>query len=266
MKGDFGIQRKFHSKREQQRRIRFYLICAVSVFVLALSAYGILYSGSFNIQRVDVSGTQALSASDIQRNVEVGMVRPHVFSVSGLNIFLFSTQSAEAALLDMFPRIVSVRVARHIFSRSVSVNISEQQATGLLCGPDGECYLFNADGLVFAQATEANHSLLVVKEDPLPPISLPNQKYSSATIQFMSDVKRYVKDRAGVDLLSFTLMNPYGDIEADTSAGDKIYFSMDYGADKQGEILKNVLTQNIKDQAQGLAYIDLRIENRAYYK
>ena len=58
------------------------------------------------------------------------------------------------------------------------------------------------------------------------------------------------------------------------SEGAAFYFASDWflilnqkiDLDYQFQVLRNVLDQSIGNQAPNLAYIDLRLKNRAYYK
>ena len=55
------------------------------------------------------------------------------------------------------------------------------------------------------------------------------------------------------------------DLKAKTSAGWYIYFNPAYSVDAQIRALEMVLENEIKD-SNSLEYIDLRIDNRVYYK
>lgn len=266
MKDDFGIQRKFHSKRTQQRRFRVFLYFLCVIAALSLLVYGIFFSGFFDVGEVSVSGMQAVAANDIRQKILDRMVSPHLFSISGRNIFLFSPDDAEAILTKNYPRIGSVSVSRNFFTRNIMVSVMERAASGVACDPQNTCFLFTAGGLMFADATGTDPSLPLVKEDSFGPVSLPRQEIAPHIVKFISDIKEYARDFAGVSIQSFSLMNQYGDIEADTAGGYHVYFTDSYDAEKQARVLKNLLISQIKDQAQHLEYIDLRVENRAYYK
>ena len=58
-----------------------------------------------------------------------------------------------------------------------------------------------------------------------------------------------------------------GDLRVETSEGWKIYFNKNLGSKKTFEMLKVILANNIdQEKRANLEYIDLRVNNKAYYK
>jgi len=73
-----------------------------------------------------------------------------------------------------------------------------------------------------------------------------------------------VKQKINLEVTSLTVISPIADdLEVLTAKeGWKIYLDATRDADKQLDILKKLLAQGIKPKE----YIDLRIENRVFYK
>jgi len=69
-----------------------------------------------------------------------------------------------------------------------------------------------------------------------------------------------------VSISYFSFLNDDGDIEAQTDKGFKIIMTANGQAEEQARVIKSVLDNEIKDKISALDYIDLRVENRAYYK
>jgi len=91
-------------------------------------------------------------------------------------------------------------------------------------------------------------------------------KYSKATVDFIDNMKEKLFEKTGVGITHFTFLNGDGDIEAQTDKGFKIMMTVDGRSEEQARVIKSVLENEIKDKINALDYIDLRVENRAYYK
>lgn len=266
---DFGIQRHFHQKRQKRRRIRLFLYCSVAVVLFAALLYVPFFSGYFNVKNVSVSGTEAIPSESVRKTVTDMLDEPALLILARRSIFLFSTREAEQRLEKEFSRIETVSVSKRPFSREIAVAIVERQSAGIACGKNAgdACFYFDKNGALFAEAPfTVGASLLLVKEDALRPSELPHAQYTKEAVAFMFRIKEYARDFGGVTVESFSFLNHYGDVEALCVEGFKILFSMEQDGTKQAQVLKHLLAEEIKDNIAKLDYIDLRVENRAYYK
>lgn len=270
MKNNFGIQRQLQQKRVRRRRVRFFFYLCLAVSCIAAFLYFVFFSGYFLIQKISFYGGEVITAADAEKAMNLVLDEPVFLTLRRRNVFLFSTAAAERALVDYFPRIAAVRVSRKFFTKEIMVTITERQTAGIACGKkeNSSCFYFDDSGVLFADAPViTGASVLVIKDDNLPPpAALPFGQYAKEAIAFIRDAKQATRDSAGVTILSFSFTNEYGDIEAVTLGGYAILFSMERDASSQARIVKNILAVEIKEQAEKLDYIDLRVENRVYYK
>ena len=95
---------------------------------------------------------------------------------------------------------------------------------------------------------------------------LPNHKYLESQIWLIGFLKSKALAQNNITLRYFSFLNNHGDISAETTQGFKIFFNSQIVPAEQIKVLGGILDKEIKDQTSNLDYIDLRVENRAYYK
>ncbi len=263
MRNDFGIQRQFHEKQLKRRRVRLFLY----LFSLAAAVYAPFFGGYLDARRVSVSGSEVIAPEAVEKVVSDMLGEPIAFSLQKVNLLLFSPKEAEERILAAFPRLRAADVSRKFLSREIEVRVSEREPAGVACDEQRVCFYFDEGGVLFAEAPLiTGAAMLTVKETSLAGVSLPQAQYPAEKLAFMTRFKEDARERAGLTIDSFSLTNKFGDMEATVVEGFRILFTTEQDSAKQAQILKNLLAEEIKEQAARLDYIDLRVENRAYYK
>lgn len=255
-------------RRSQRQKRKFYFFGSlVGVIVIAVF-YFVFFSGIFIIRGIDVIGTDVISVRDVQAVAAEFLSGKTLFVFPHENILLFSSASAAERLREVFPRADAVSVKKNVWRRTAVVTIEERKPAGVVCAQGSDqCVYFDAEGVVFAAApTIASASLLRIEESNLDTGRFPQEKYAAELVQFITEAKKHMQEKARATITSFAFMNGYGDVEARTQEGYAIFLNTAQGAEEQAQIFKNIIATEIKDQMPALEYIDLRVENRVYYK
>lgn len=254
--------------RKQKKRRLLYGSFFVSIFIGVF--YLLFFSGYCDIRGITVSGAEKIDEGAARAVVADMFGARSLFFFSYRNFLIFPTDEAARAVKEKFPAIDSVDVGRKIWGAKIVVAIVEREPVAIVCGKKEQdaCMYLDSEGVVFAVAPRiVGASVLRIEEESLSAITgFPIQKYVSEAMDFIARVKRDVREKVGITIETFVFLNEYGDVEAHTQEGFTIWFSMKQDAELQAQILKNLLAAEIKDQAPNLEYIDLRVENRAYYK
>lgn len=260
---DYIRQQKF---RRQKRK--FYFFGALAATVVIASVYFLFFSGLFDIRGIEVKGAEVIGQNEVQAIVSELFHETSLFVLTHENIFLFSSPAAAERVRTAFPRIADISVTKRFWTRTVSVAISERQPAGVSCVKKTErCVYFDLSGIAFAAApTIASASLLRIEENDLRGSQFPYEQYTQELVEFVATAKKQMQEKAHATIISFSFMNGYGDVEARTQEGYVIFLNTAQGAEEQAQIFKNIIATEIKDQMPMLEYIDLRVENRAYYK
>lgn len=253
---------------KQKKRLILYSSFFISVFIGLF--YVLFFSGYCDVRGIAVSGTETIQTDAVRVVVADAFTKRSLFIFSNKNFLFFPAHETARAVKERFPSIDSIDVSRKIWGARVVVAIVERKPVGIVCGKKEQdaCMYFDTGGVVFAVAPRiVGASVLRIEEESLGDITgFPVQKYSADAVGFVTLTKKHVSEKAGITVETFVFLNEYGDVEARTQEGFLILFSMKQDAELQAQILKNLLAAEIKDQAPNLEYIDLRVENRAYYK
>lgn len=261
-----------HLKQKKARKQKRRLILFSSFFIsLCIGLfYFFFFSGYCDVRSIAVSGTKTIHTDEVRAVVASAFDGRSLLIFSRRNFLFFPVHETARAVKEKFPAIDSIDVSRKLWGAKVVVVIVEREPAGIVCGKleQDACMYFDEGGVVFAVAPRIiGASVLRIEEESLGEITgFPAQKYSADTINFITLAKNLVSEKTGITVETFVLLNEYGDVEARTQEGFLILFSMKQSAELQAHILKNLLATEIKDQAPNLEYIDLRVENRAYYK
>ena len=130
------------------------------------------------------------------------------------------------------------------------------------------CYYFDKNGVAYAETGSSEGFILIsVKDNRERQIRLGE---SVAPLDWISniDTARELLKEGGLDISGFVIpADGFDEFDAKTSFGWPILFSHSTDVGKQISVLFNVLKNKItSSQRVSLEYIDLRIQDRIYYK
>lgn len=130
-----------------------------------------------------------------------------------------------------------------------------------------KCFYVDREGVVFEEAPLTFGALIVlVKDFSGDEISLGARIAEPKTVKFILDARDWLAKNSDVSLAEFSIDKEDRQLRGLTSDGWQIVFNDSQTAAEQGFIIKKILEQEIKDKRRDLEYVDLRIENRIYYK
>lgn len=264
-------EKKF--KKKKRKALSYGFLFLLVIFSLG---YFFLVSGYFAVSDVLVEGSDMAPADDIRITVESFFPQKYLFMLSAHNVFLFPLHEAENKLQDAFPAIAEARITREFrpfrFTEGSSgsrlrVVIAERPRAAVACDASPRCFIADDAGVLFAPTPViSGASVIMILENDLSGVVVPLKKYPSEFMDFIVRVKTAAFDLAGIAFDSFTRMDDYGDVVAHSTGDFRVFFTTSRQADKQAQILKSILTKMVQSDVAKLDYVDLRVENRAYYK
>lgn len=224
------------------------------LFLIGGLAYVLFFSPLFEIKEIKISGNRVISSEEITD------------ALNQDNFFLITESKLREILISKFSRIASVDISKDIFKRSIKLGIVERKEAGIFC--KGECYYIDKEGVIFEEAPQTSGTLiLVIKDYSEGEAEIGKNVIGKEFMTELIDLKSYLLSRLGLKVLDFIIEpDPLKDLKIDTNEGWYILFDKSRDFKNQLEALELVLEKKIKEGREGLEYIDLRIENRAYYK
>ena len=258
----------YNHKLQKKKRMRHLIYASFVLLMICLFFYTLFFSNRFSIKDIKIFGAESIPESLLKAEIAGALdMRSFVF-LKNTNIFVMPSDFLRNELKVKFPKIKTVLVEKNIFKREVSFIIAERKATGITCKNDILCFYFDSEGVIFnSSPVILGAQVLKIIDDTInADMILPNHKYLESQIGLIGFLKNKTLAQNNITLRYFSFLNNHGDILAETAQGFKIFFNSQIVPAEQIKVLGGILDKEIKDQTSNLDYIDLRVENRAYYK
>ena len=248
----------------QKRRVIFLRKLIIGAFILTVflvAAWGIFWAPFLRIQNIEIKNypNEAAVKDNISRRLE----SKNMLFLPSSNFFLVSSVKIADSLKTGGFGLAEVKKE---FPKTLVVNFSESKPWLIFCGKE-ECFYVNESGVLEDIAPKFS-------KNPLPEIIINNDLKSSKYLgenvldesqaRFLRVAFDYLKSAgAEADKIEF---QESGNTKIFLKEGWFIYFSL--GADplKTFSDFVLLLNEKIKDNRETLEYIDLRFENKAFYK
>ena len=268
---------------------------------LAGAVYLFVFSPVFKIAEIKMSGNNLIASEQIESTVRSVLQSKILKIIPSDTTLALIGERIKKDILKAYPEIATVDIKRESIS-GLAVTVTEKQAAAVIClsaapspsatlspspflsaspiassfsvehsqeklPESGQCFFTDGAGLIYRGAPEISGTLLpTFYSDNAQLLQIGSAAISSTTLQFSLVLKKELR-QAGVDLTGFILNDDVTpELKAFTSEGWLIYFDRERPALTQAKILETLLNGEIKDKRATLQYVDLRVEDRAYYK
>ena len=243
------------------------LISLAFFCLLAGSAYFLIWSPVLWIKEIEV---RPLASSMSVKEIVQENLDEKIWQVIPQKSFLLvPLEKIRKEILERFPEIKEVVISKKIPNLLI-VEVSERQSIGIWCQTEStttepvirQCFCLDKEGIIFRESPLISGSFILnIFNFKKEPAVLGEKVASPEMVDFI------LKTAQGLFLKidNFEIISPE-DLRARTSDGWQIYFNPTYSANRQINALKTVLKEKIKENANSLEYIDLRIDGRVYYK
>ncbi len=292
MRGDIYIDERERRKRRRFLKFKIYAVVFLFSILLVGVAYVIIYSQLFQIKNIiQVNGD--LTPADADQLI--GNLKNFFVSQSKIAGFLGSDNILiwNKEILAKFPKapeIAELTIEKDYFKREIKINVKKREKFGVWCVTaqkyaeftqnnaevprDSEssqresaeqCSWFDKKGVIFAETPQLEGQLINRVED-----------FSSRTLElgdlvleekFLPNLIKIfdVLDKSGLKIKSLRLEDlQFQEIIADSLSDSlpKIYFSLRFDPTSNLVAVESLKSFGLEK----IEYVDLRVENRAYYK
>lgn len=248
-------------QKRKKRKVRTAFLAASSLTaVTVFIVYALFFSGWFLVKDIRVSGNNETSEGEIKK-------------ITGRfsNILFANPEKIKRALENEFPIIERVNVSKNFFRKSLTVEVGEREAIGIWCPSTSSgqaCFYFDGDGVFFKAAPKFSGEVLINIEDGrIRNFNLTGSFDDKGLLEKLNSAKSILDDLKFIGYRNFFL--PEGSFEfwIKTSEGWPVYLDKESDVATQLVALKKFLEEKISpDRRQSLQYVDLRVNNRIYYK
>lgn len=263
-----GYSPRQRSRRDREKKPiswKSKLIVAWILFLILALSYLLFFSPVFEIKEIKVSGNQAIDSENIQSSLDDFLYKKTLIFFDRNNIFLATSNKLRETLIKDFPRILFIEVNKSIFKKTIDLEITERKGAGIFC--KNECYYIDKYGVIFEEAPQTSGTLiLLIKDHSERDIEMGMEVIEKEFMAELIELRARLFDKFNLRVLEFIVETiPYKDLKVNIHEGWYILFDKSRDLKNQLQALELVLAEKIEER-ENLEYIDLRIENRVYYK
>ena len=270
--------RNFSGRERKRKMISKGFLKKTGFFVLLIAflgtvIYALFFSTFVKISKIEINGVVSINADLIRQDIAARLNGKYFNLIEKNNILFVNDDNLQDALRNKYEKIESIQVKK-VFPNGIKIMIEERTPAMILCS-NGECFVVDTAGFTYMRYdSNANdvqlNGLMRLTDNGNKSIKFKNNFLTKEYVKYIMDIQSGVKDDLGIDL-SLDCQTPQlisGDIRVMTTDGWWIYFDSSRPVQKELEMLKAVLTEKIDKEGQrsNLEYIDLRIDNKVYYK
>lgn len=251
-------------------RIFFYFLFTVFVGVVI---YAILFSPFLAVGRVEINKLDKIEQSEVFAVAQSVYQGKYLGIFPKMNFLLFPENTLSSVLMDNFKRIKKINIRKE-FPDSVFVHIEERESLLLWCDNFGECFIVDEDGVAYQnvkldskEALENDLIKIYSQEDRR--VFEGERILAAEKVAFLMSVESVIERSAEIDILSeIHIKSRVADeIMLKNSEGWDILVSTTFPLEQAGDFMRILLEKEINSENRGrLEYVDLRVENRIYYK
>lgn len=268
--------KKRYIKNRVKKRKRWFWILVLAILFISVFIYFFVFSPGFQVDSVVIYGNHKTRADEIRRaifsGVTINLIELGTLKISSKSVFLVNKKDVEKRILQELPVVESITVQKKL-PQELVVNIIERESIGIYCGKIDlmeQCFIFDKNGILFENAHLLEDSLPIVRKSnadqdhPELGQKILSEDVTSAFLKICNSFKSI----PNIEALEAETPNP-DRLNVLTNEGWQIYFGLgeEDSIDNQLIKLQLLLSEEISTEARKtLQYIDLRFEDRAYYK
>jgi len=222
----------------------------VILILIAGLVYFFLFSSYFKIKNIYIVG-----AGDFENKVS-DIINQNLAQKS--NFFLFPTNLVEVQIAKEYPIFSKVKIYKGI-PDALKVDLQTRNAV-LICHSNGDDFLIDSEGIAFKGNTIPDN---IAKVNINRTINLGDKVFSKNFVSFVSDLWNNFPLKTNLKITKIDVPETDYVVNVYTDKGWYAIFDTTKSAQKQIDNLVLIL-QQIGDQP--IQYIDLRLENKIYYK
>ncbi len=244
--------------------VRFIFLCFLGTVI-----YVFFFSSFLTLGNIEIRGTNLLDKNEIKGKINKQYQGKYLGIIDKKNFFLFQEDLIEKNLKNDYKIIREARLEKKLPNR-VTIVIEEKKPSLIICSD--VCWIIDEKGVAFSKQEDANF-----ETDNLPVFSgvqgsLVNENekiLKQDYLNFILNLRKEIQEKVGIKLSKeVSTPNIYsGDIRIKTEENWIILVNENIGAEKEVAMLSLVLEkESALENRNELEYIDLRTENRVYYK
>ena len=271
VRGGIYFDEKLERRRKRMLKIKIYAGLAAFFVLLIGAGYLIIYSSFFRITRININNTQIDADKTVENLKSFFVGQSKIAEFLGPENILIWKPEKISEFIKNYPQIAELKIEKNYFGREIKISVLERERFGIWCQlttndqrpTTNDCWWFDKKGVIFSEALKAEGQL-INKVDDFSGRFL-NLGEPALEEKFLSNLIKIfeILEKSGLKIKSLKLENlEFQEIVTDSPLMPKIHFSLRINPEFALAALESIK----KIGLEKIEYIDLTVENRAYYK
>lgn len=260
----FYLDERERRKQRQSRKLKIYGGIAVFLFLIFGIGWLIVYSSVFQIKNIELisANNESIGAGLIDDFKDFLVQQSKIAEFLGANNILIWQNKNNESFLKNHPEIADLTIIKKYFERKIEILINKREKSGMWCFGE-KCWWFDKEGTLFEEAPIASGELIYkVNDFSDRELSFGGKAMEKSFIDNLLKIFE-VLDKAKLGVKTLRLNNlALQEMTVESSKLPKIYFSLRFDPGFGVNIFESLK----KIGLDKIEYIDLRVENRGYYK
>jgi len=238
---------------------------------LGVAVYAIVFSPFLRMETIRVDGAVDVSVSDIEQMIREDVAGKYFSIIPQDTMLMIAKSRIEMDLKNRFKKIRSAEVTR-VFSHTLVVHIEERKTLVVWCSAD-QCFYIDEDGYAYAPVDTSTQTLyrggvLTITDESAQAVDADTPVLDPDFVRFTADIQEKLHQQLGIEVSAegSTPSRFSDELNVKTTEGWTLFFNVRVPIENSLHTLQLLLKKEISDERRHrLKYIDMRIENRAYY-
>ena len=259
------------SRRKARRIHRLVILFSISA-ALVLSVYLALFSELPAVRVIELSGFPEEYRQSVQDGADSFLQQKRLLVLSAGNFFLFDRTGLRKRLLSEMPELEKVHFGYQLSQKKITLTGVLRKPVALICRKDEalaseNCFYSDSSGMLFSLRGQAQATGLRIDDEQALDFSLGKSYVPPEVFTFLDE---FFKQSGGEPRFSGIVFGKdaflANYIKVKTAAGWELLLGYKLRPKVLAEHLNRLLTQEVGEKSGQLEYIDLRFEDKAYYK
>lgn len=248
--------------RKKRTAFRFKIYLAgfgLAILMLGLG-YALVYSPVLKIDKFVIQDSERLSDESVLAILKPLVLKSRIANFLGWHNFL-AWSKGEVDVSGT--ALLTAEIDKGWLTRSIIIEVKERERFGIWCIKNERCYWMDKSGVVFEEAPLTEGGLILkVYDSQKSELSLGSQIVDDRFINNLIVILENLND-LNISVKKIIFNRQLQELEVDAYNGPEIFFSIRFNPTLNINSLKK-LSETLNFSR--IDYIDLRVENRVYYK
>lgn len=262
-KNDRPTLRKPAKSLNNKGRIKIFLIFFAIIYILWL----LFFSASFNIKNSLITGLERVDQAEIMDQIEAEKAGREIGVLSENNIFMFNSSSFKNKILDKY-NFESLDIKKNYLKRELNIIIKERPCA-FTWFENGNYYYIDTTGLIISEKNviDITRDYLLFENKGEPLINGNKVVISPFYLSKAQEIFDKSTDLGyNLNIERFYVTNNINALNIKILDGPEIIFNINDSINQQLDRLRVLKDEKLKNEFFKLEYVDLRFNDKIYYK